>query len=203
MVHHHVIIVITMIVIAVIVRLKAVVCIINVLLISIISIVSIILIRHHGTLVLVIKLLHHHLVAAGVATAIVGITAWRGGRGVVTSIVHLRFTCLNFTALTEDVHYASFPWNIVEEGVCHVLAGKSNKSKATAPLGIPINHDHGINDFAKLFEETEELFIIDIGRQPPNEQLAWIRLSWWRSLPLSPLSMERMRRQRGRRGENS
>jgi len=41
------------------------------------------------------------------------------------------------------------------------LTGKSDKSKATAPLGIPINHDHGINDFAKLFEEAEELFIID------------------------------------------
>mmetsp|Transcript_12914 Transcript_12914/g.19479 ORF Transcript_12914/g.19479 Transcript_12914/m.19479 type:complete len:212 (-) Transcript_12914:697-1332(-) len=113
MIHHHVMMITTMVVIALMVRLKVVVYVIKVPLITSISIVSIVLIRHPDTLVLIIKLLHHHLFATGVVTAVVGITACGGGRGVVTSIVNLRFTCLDFAALTEDVQYASLPWDIV------------------------------------------------------------------------------------------
>mmetsp|Transcript_25843 Transcript_25843/g.39688 ORF Transcript_25843/g.39688 Transcript_25843/m.39688 type:complete len:210 (+) Transcript_25843:315-944(+) len=113
MIHHHVMMITTMVVITLMVRLKVVVYVIKVPLITSISIVSIVLIRHPDTLVLIIKLLHHHLFATGVVTAVVGITACDGGRGVVTSIVNLRFTCLDFAALTEDVQYASLPWDIV------------------------------------------------------------------------------------------
>mmetsp|Transcript_25123 Transcript_25123/g.32113 ORF Transcript_25123/g.32113 Transcript_25123/m.32113 type:complete len:210 (+) Transcript_25123:309-938(+) len=113
MIHHHVMMITTMVVITLMVRLKVVVYVIKVPLITSISIVSIVLIRHPDTLVLIIKLLHHHLFATGVVTAVVGITACGGGRGVVTSIVNLRFTCLDFAALTEDVQYASLPWDIV------------------------------------------------------------------------------------------
>mmetsp|Transcript_23567 Transcript_23567/g.46889 ORF Transcript_23567/g.46889 Transcript_23567/m.46889 type:complete len:210 (+) Transcript_23567:306-935(+) len=113
MIHHHVMMITTMVVVTLMVRLKVVVYVIEVPLITSISIVSIVLIRHPDTLVLIIKLLHHHLFATGVVTAVVGITACGGGRGVVTSIVNLRFTCLDFAALTEDVQYASPPWDIV------------------------------------------------------------------------------------------
>ena len=114
------------------------------------------------------------------------------------TIVNLGFTCLNFAALPKDVNYASFAWDVIEEGVCHFLwitycymikrrgrdgqiliidklapdiatyhdvsthlTGKSDKSKATAPLGSTIHHDNGINDFAKLLKEAEELIISD------------------------------------------
>mmetsp|Transcript_26244 Transcript_26244/g.44679 ORF Transcript_26244/g.44679 Transcript_26244/m.44679 type:complete len:210 (+) Transcript_26244:311-940(+) len=113
MIHHHVMMITTMVVITLMVRLKVVVYVIEVPLITSISIVSIVLIRHPDTLVLIIKLLHHHLFATGIVTTVVGITACGGGRGVVTSIVNLRFTCLDFAALTEDVQYASPPWDIV------------------------------------------------------------------------------------------
>lgn len=53
---------------------------------------------------------------------------------------------------------------ISSDNTSHVdthLTGKSNKSKATAPFGITIHHDNGINNFAEVFKEVEELFIID------------------------------------------
>ena len=37
------------------------------------------------------------------------------------TIVNLGFTCLNFAALPKDVNYASFAWDVIEEGVCHFL----------------------------------------------------------------------------------
>jgi hypothetical protein len=40
------------------------------------------------------------------------------------------------------------------------LAGESNKTEASTPLGVAINHDNGINNLAKLFKEAEELFIV-------------------------------------------
>mmetsp|Transcript_13324 Transcript_13324/g.20575 ORF Transcript_13324/g.20575 Transcript_13324/m.20575 type:complete len:280 (-) Transcript_13324:457-1296(-) len=184
MIHHHVMMMMTamtMVVIALIlmVWLKAVVYSIKVPLIPIISIVSIVFIRHPDMLVLIIKLLHHHVFATGIVATTKRVTACGGG-----VMVNLRFACFDFAALTEDVQYTSLPWDIVEKRVCHFLIGKSNKAEATAPLCITIHHDNGINDFPKFLKELKELFIIDVSRQPPNKQLAWIRLSWWCALPL-------------------
>mmetsp|Transcript_10215 Transcript_10215/g.16836 ORF Transcript_10215/g.16836 Transcript_10215/m.16836 type:complete len:274 (-) Transcript_10215:677-1498(-) len=189
MIHHEVrlMMITSMVVIAwmLMVRLIPVVYVVKVPLIPSIPIVSIVLVGHADTLVLIIKLLHHHIFAAGGVVAIVGITACGGGgRGVVTSVVNLRFACFEFATLTEDVQYASFTWDVIKERVCHFLIGKSNKSKATAPLCMTIHHNNGINYFSKFFKEAEELFIIDSGRQPPHKQLAWIRLSGWCALPL-------------------
>lgn len=57
--------------------------------------------------------------AAGVVAAIEWVTAI--GRGAVTPIVNLWFACFDFAALTEDVQYTSFTWDIVKERVCHLL----------------------------------------------------------------------------------
>lgn len=128
MIHHHVMLMMmitTVVVIALMillmVRLVAVVYMIKVPLIPIIPIVSIVLIWHPGILVLIIKLLHHHMFASGVVAAIEGVTACGGGRGVVTPIVNLWFACFDFAALPENVQDTSFPRDIVKERVCYFL----------------------------------------------------------------------------------
>lgn len=116
MIHHHVrMILVAMIVIALVVRLEVVVYVIKVPFISVISISSIVMILHRDTMMLFIERLHH-LFASATGVVIVAVIVG------ITAIVNLGFACLNFAALTEDVDYASFAWNIIKEGLCHLLS---------------------------------------------------------------------------------
>lgn len=115
MIHHHVrMILVAMIVIALVVRLEVVVYVIKVPFIPVISISSIVMILHRDTMMLFIERLHH-LFASATGVVIVAVIVG------ITPIVNLGFACLNFAALTEDVDYASFAWNIIKEGLCHLL----------------------------------------------------------------------------------
>ena len=118
MIHHQVMLLMItsmVIIVVMLIRSKPVVYVVKVSFIPIISIVSIVMIGHADMVVLIIKLLH--VFTAGVVVAIVGLAAC----GVVASVVNLRFACLNFAVLTEDVQYARFPWDVIKEGVCHLL----------------------------------------------------------------------------------
>jgi len=115
MIHHHVrMILVAMIVVALVVRLEVVVYVIKVPFISVISISSIVMILHRDTIMLFIERLHHLFASATGVVIVAGIVG-------ITPIVNLGFACLDFAALTEDVDYASFAWNIVKEGLCHLL----------------------------------------------------------------------------------